>query len=160
MTCPDRATGWPYSSPRAVSRTLRVARAQYRGRAQSMLQLLSRPVPANKREFACGSVDFRLAPLFLGCFYLNSALRQCYAVPLRIPEVPHTSEPDMANLTLNRLDAIARALGTPSCTSGSPLELENRMTVGTVWPCMCAARVTARACGAARKVPEQTMPLA
>src|ERR1700682_1010951 len=48
----------------------------------------------------------------------------------------------------------------PSCTSGSPLELEKRTTVGTACPCRCSARLTARAPAEARNVPEQTIPLA
>jgi hypothetical protein len=54
----------------------------------------------------------------------------------------------------------ARALAMPSCTSGFPLELEKRITVGTACPCRCGARLTARADAEPRNVPEQTRPLA
>ncbi len=58
------------------------------------------------------------------------------------------------------LTAIERTLGAPSCTSGLPLELANRTTVGTGCPAKWGARVTRGASAEARNVPEQTRPLA
>src|SRR6185503_20957857 len=51
-------------------------------------------------------------------------------------------------------------LGSPSCTSGFPLELAKRTRVGTDGPAKCGARVTRGASAEARNVPAHTRPLA